>query len=803
MNGPLAHVRAVEITDLRGAMAGRILADLGADVIKIEPPAGERDRWRPPFARDATDGGGSLPFLYRNANKRGAVADLESADGRAFLDRLLGTVDVLIENLGAEEQRRLRLEPSDLLAEHPALVIVSLSDFGLSGPKAHWRAEPLVAFAASGALFTCGFPDLAPCWLPGYAAHDCAAVFGAVGAVAALMRRVRSRQGCWIEVSAQEAGMSGLYPWAIPIADYQHLYPMIPSSPPRMADGAFVVLPTRDGYVRFVLGTPRHWQGFLELIGRPEELAGPQWEHPIYRLLSADTIRDVAGGALRERPRVQVLARARELGVPIAPVNRPEEFVEEEQTRERGFFLRTGFRVLGEAPFAGAPFKFSRTPAAVRRPAPLAGEHQGEVVEEIDRWGASHGLTVGLAERPVEAGQILAGTRVIDLGVGAVGPECCSLLAELGADVIKIESRANLDFLRKASPDPGEPNRAWVFNTECRGQKSVAINLGTDRGREVALRLLACADVVVENNRGGVVEAWGLDYERVKEVNPGVVYLSSQGYGKGGPLGTASAFGPLNSAFSGANYLWNHPAAPYPAGSTLNHPDHVASKLAAVAVLAALEHKRRTGEGQFIDMSQAEVAAYLLGEFYLEGPLAGVPPSPPGNRVPYAAPHGVYRCRGDDRWVAVAVLGEAQWRRFVSLAGRGHWAEDPRFTDLPSRLRHQDELDRLVEEWTSGESAEEVARLLQEAGISASVVQNGDDHRADPHLLARGAIVAVEHPEVGRERHVANALRIDGAPVDGGKPAPCLGAHTSSVLSELLGLNEEEIARLIEEKVLW
>src|SRR6185295_14537418 len=207
---------------------------------------------------------------------------------------------------------------------------------------------------------------------------------------------------------------------------------------------------------------------------------------------------------------------------------------------------------------------------------------------------------------------ILTGMRVINLGVGAVGPEICWALGELGAEVIKIESNANLDFLRSLSLEPGMVNRTWIFNAECRGQKSVLLNLTTDEGRELARRLCALADVVVENNRGGVVASWGLDYDDVRAVKPDIVYIASQGFGRGGPLGRSQAFGPLNSSFAGANYLWNHADAPYPAGSALNHPDHIASKLGAVAVLAALEHRRRTGEGQFIDMAQTEAAAYLM-----------------------------------------------------------------------------------------------------------------------------------------------------------------------------------------------
>jgi len=801
MRGPLTDIRVAELTDLRGAMAGRILADLGADVIKIEPPGGDPDRVRPPFAGEGPTHCRGLPFIYRNANKRGVALDLTAESGKRLLGEIVDGVDILLENLGPVGHEQYGFKPGKLQGEHPHLIVVSSSDFGLFGPRAKWRAEPLVAFAASGALFTSGFAHLPPCWLPGYTAHDCGSVLAVVGAIAGLIRRARTGEGTWIEISIQEAAISSLYPWAIPMGDYQHIYPMVPRCLPRIGDGPYIVLPTEKGYVRFVIGSPKHWQGFVELVGRPGELLGPEWEHGVHRVLCADTLRSVCAPRLCQRGRPEVLAEAARLGVAVAPVNTLEQFVEEQQTRQRGFFLATDFPAVRGAPFAGPPFKLSGTPADVRRPAPLPGEHQEEVLGETRQTGAKH--RVAPKGSKVEPGDILSDIRVINLGVGAVVPEACWVLAELGAEVVKIESRANLDFLRKASPDPGEPNRAWVFNTECRGQKSVAVNLATARGHEIALKLVAAADVVAENNRGAVVENLGLDYEHVRSVKPDIIYLSSQAYGRGGPLGKAAGFGPLNGAFAGACHLWNHADAPYPAGSTLNHPDHVASKLCAALILAALHHRSQTGKGQFIDMSQAEVAAYLLGEFYLEGPLAGKPAGPSGNRVPYAAPHGVYQCQGEDRWVAVAVVGEQAWEAFAAVVGHPEWKQDERFGGLARRLANQDELDRLVGQWTGQRTAEHVAKTLQQAGVSACEVQTGDDHRADPHLRERRAIVTVEHPEVGPERHIANPLRVDGTPVDRGLPSPSLGADTSAVMKSWIGLSDDEIASLIEQQVLW
>ncbi len=784
---PLTHVRVVDLTDIRGALAGRMLADLGADVVKVEPPGGDPGRLRPPFSDNQAAPDRSLPFLYRNANKRGAVIDLDDRAGRERLAQLCDGADLLIENLAVERRNALDLAPEAVRQRHPALVHVAIADFGLSGPRAGWRAEPLVAFAASGALHPTGFPDRPPCSAPGYAAHDCAAIYAALGGLAALLDRARHGQGQTIEVSVQEAALHGLNPWSVPLEDYARRYPILPKSPSRNADGTYLVLEAADGHVRVLPGTVRHWRAFRELLGDPEVLAGPEWEQTAFRMLNGDVLRLVACDALRERKRADLLRDACRLGVPLAPVNPPDDFVGEAQTRARGYFRRTGFPGIGDAPFAPIALNLSETPASLRRPAPAPGED--------DRSG--------FEPRPVAAaggasGPVLAGVRVVDLGVGAVGPEACWALAELGAEVIKIESRANLDFLRSVTLEPGAVNRAWTFNTECRGQKSVCLDLRTARGRELALELCKRADVIVENNRGGVTANWGLDYESVRKVAPRVIYVQSQGFGEGGPLGRAQAFGPLNSAFAGMNWLWNYPDAPYPAGAALNHPDHIASKLAALGVLAALEHRRRTGVGQRIEMAQTEAAAFLIGEFYLEGPCTGQPARQRGNAVDYAVPHGVYACLGEDRWIAIAIASDEDWQRFCA---RAEWADEPRLATLAGRLAARDELDLRVTQWTRARRAEDIAELLQSVAVSAFIVQSPDDTRADPHLAARGSIVSVTHPEIGPERHIGNPIRPSRMPTVTACAAPLLGADTEDVLGRWLGIAAAEVAKLVADEV--
>ncbi|MGH7895283.1 MAG: CoA transferase, partial [Candidatus Binatia bacterium] len=513
---------------------------------------------------------------------------------------------------------------------------------------------------------------------------------------------------------------------------------------------------------------------------RPDLLPAVQAALRAFRLL--------AGTALASRRRDEVVAHGVRLGLPIAPVHRPEEFVTTEQTRVRGFFRRTGFTYLEHAPVAPFPCNLSATPVVLGRRAPAPGEDTGGFAPR------EHQITVG----PEDARPPLAGLRVVSLGVGAVVPELCTTLRDLGAEVVKIESARSPDFLRRLTVDLASPNGSFMFNDENRGQRSCCIDLSTVAGRALALRLCATADIVAENRQGGLVDRLGLGYEAVRALRADVIYVSSQGYGRGGPLGAAPAYGPMAAAFAGATWLWNHPDAPYPAGSSLEHPDHFAGRLLAVAVLAALEHRARTGEGQYVELAQSEAAAFLLGHVYLQEPCTGRPAAQGGNAAEDACPHGVYPARGDDRWIAIAVADDGAW---VCLCHLLAWKPEERLATLPGRLVARHEIDARVVAWTSTHTAEEATARLQAAGVSAFPVQGPDDHRVDPHLAARGALVTLEDPDVGEVRHVGSPFRLSATPISPPRPAPRLGADTEDVLVRMLGLTPDEVRRLKGEGV--
>ena len=388
----------------------------------------------------------------------------------------------------------------------------------------------------------------------------------------------------------------------------------------------------------------------------------------------------------------------------------------------------------------------------------------------------------------------LDGIRVIEFTTGIVGPNVGRLLAEFGAETIKVETIKRPDFSRGPAPD--RINKSFGFADNSRSKKGFRLDVSRPQGRDIALRLIKISDVVVENFSAGVMQRLGLDYPRVCEANPSIIMISLQGLGA--TEKHSVTFGQNIPPMIGLTYLWNHPGAAKPIGSELFYPDYYAGIHGACAVLAALDFRRRTGQGQYIDAAQAEAAAALLGPYYLESAVNSREPQAIGNEAVYAAPHGCYRCAGDDSWCVIAVSTEEEWRSFCAVLGDPAWTADRHFSTGPSRVRNRTELDRRVEEWTVRQDAYELMERLQTAGVAAGVVQNTAQLTNDPHLNARGFISRTEHPEMGQLLHGGLPLKLSSTPGTVRSHAPLLGEHNHYVLSDLLGLDRHEIEELKE-----
>ena len=414
----------------------------------------------------------------------------------------------------------------------------------------------------------------------------------------------------------------------------------------------------------------------------------------------------------------------------------------------------------------------------------------------------------------------LAGIRVADFCWMGVGSVATRLLADFGAEVIKIEDRTRIDMPRRlplykddprsygeelSSPDP---DKGGLFNNYSRNKLGVTINMRTERGRALAEQLISESSVVTENFAPGVMERWGFTYERLRQLVPEVIYARMSGYGHAGPHQHYRSYGPVVQAASGLSHIAGL-AGREPSGWGLSYMDNMAAYYNSAALLMAIWKRRQTGMGTEIDVAAVEVGVGLLGPILLDVTVNGRPSRrpdyPTGNRLehPHAAPHGVYPCVGEDRWVAIAVFGDDEWARLVDVMGRPAWTADPRFADQEARFAQQDDLDARISEWTSVRDRHEVTRLLQSAGVRAAAVQTAEDlNESDPQIEHRGTFFEMDHPVIGPARFEGFPAITSGQGPDHWRSAPLLGEDNEYVFGQVLGLDAAEIGRLHDEGVI-
>jgi len=397
----------------------------------------------------------------------------------------------------------------------------------------------------------------------------------------------------------------------------------------------------------------------------------------------------------------------------------------------------------------------------------------------------------------------LDGIRVADFTWVWAGPFCTLQLAHLGAEVIRVESAARPCVTRMLPPWPdGQPglNRSGYFNQYNQGKLSLTLDLKQSEAVAVAKDLVARSDIVCENFAAGVMDRMGLGYAVLREIKPEIIMIALSGYGNSGPEREFVSYGPAQVPLSGMSSLTGYPNWP-PMHVGISYGDPTGGLHGAFAVLAALWHRQRTGRGQFIDLSQQETTIAVLPEGVVEFAMNGTQPARDGNRDRGMAPHGIFRCEGDQRWIAISVRDDSEWQRFARAIGQPDLAADPSLRTLAGRKANEDRLEAIVAEWTGARSTEAATELLQRAGVPAFGVCNSQELAEDPQLNASGLFVCLDHPEVGRRQHVGIPWRMSDTPCTVRQPAPCLGQHTDQVLRDVLGYSIEKITRLKAELV--
>lgn len=792
----LAGTRVVDLAGEPAAMTGRILADLGADVVKVELPAGDPLRAVTPLGPD----GNSLRFVAWNAGKGSIVVD---SPGDPRLTELLRSADVVIDTPGWPGA----VEVGPDLA--PDTVWVSVTPFGRTGPRSGWKAGDLGVMAATGNMYCTGDPDRPPvrCTEPTGWAH--------VGPEAAMatLTALASGRAQRVDVSAQEAVM---------IASMGHVGRFPRTQMRGKRSGASVgvtreIWPCSDGFVSFGLRGGKARVANMQTITRlvdEDGLATPalterDWTTYNHNSLSREELDAIAGPVAAYFARhtmAELYEIAVETNLMLAPANSPRELVASRQLAARDFFAPLGavehfpqsFLVVASpdgtswrpGPIAAAPVPSPAPEGALPWPARSGRPDLGPV-----RHDSLH--------EAVASSGAWAGTRIIEFGTGAAGPIAVRYFAEHGATVIRVESRSRPDFLRTYGLGPNNPcglEGSDMFDSVNVGKLGITLNLKHPEGVALARRLIGWADAVAENFAPRAMRSFGLDYASVVADKPDLVMVSSCLQGQTGPHKDYPGFGGQGSALGGYNLLTGWPDRE-PVGPYGTITDSLAPRFVASALAAGLLYRRRTGRGVHLDVSQVEAAVYSLTPWVLDYDVNGHIGIRQGNRSDRFVPHGAFPCAGNDRFVAIACWDDGDWRRLADAMGIDPDVAEALGT-LAARRQRIDEVEAMVGEWTAWQQAPEVATRLQAIGVEAVPVADLGDAATDAQLHHRGHFVTLEHPCMGPSGYERNGFRLSDAEAGYERTSPLLGEHNELVLGDILGLDGPERARLAAEGVL-
>jgi crotonobetainyl-CoA:carnitine CoA-transferase CaiB-like acyl-CoA transferase len=799
--------RVLDLTQERGVLCAQVLGDLGADVIQIEPPGGARGRMCSPFVGAIPDPERSLFWWGYARGKRSVELDID-ADRETFL-RLVERADFLIESEPVGSLAARGLDYTSLAARNPALIQVSMTPYGATGPKAGWAASDITLVASAGPLAITGDEDRPPVRVSiPQAWHHCAAE-AAVGALIALHERNHSGVGQHVSVSAQQAltmaTQGNVLAAAVNEAIAERIAGGVRAGPLRVR----LTYPASDGHVSIthVFGptvgpaTRRLMEyvfdeGFCDAATRDKD-----WiDYGLLLATGAEPIEEFervklcVAACTASKTKAELLDAAMKRRLLLAPMTTIEDVIESPQLAHRGYFTKpTGDGPSAAIDYPGAFAKFSATPLQRRSRPPRIGEHTRAVLEELDKSPAperSTKSTTGTNGAP------LAGVKVLDFMWALAGPGATRTLADYGATVIRIESSSKLDVCRTIRPfidGDTSPEKSAVFHSTNAGKRMLTLNLACDEGIAVARDLVRWADVVTESFSPRAMKSFGLDYESARAINPGVIMLSTCLMGQTGPLAMFAGYGNLAAAMAGFYTItgWEdrEPAGPFGA-----YTDYIAPRYNALAILAALDHRRRTGEGQHIDLSQAEAALHFIAPALLDYTANGHVQTRRGNRDLDFAPHGVYPVAGHDQHIAIACESEGEWRALTGIIpGLATLADAP----VAERRARQDELDAIIAAHTGACDGRMLERDLQAVAIPAAMVQNSPELFTDPQLLHLGHFVRLPHHEGGHTTIEGSRIHLSRTPAIMDTSAPTFGRDMTYVLNEVLGYDDERLGQLL------
>ena len=796
----LEGYRALDLTTLSGQLCGRVLADLGMEVIKIEPPGGDPVRKLAPRVKFSNGAELSAAFAHLNAGKQSKVLDLDKEADREIFRKLVATADVVLESFQPGELEAKGLGYKSLAAINPGIVMASITGFGQTGRKKNFACNDLVALAESGFLYISGDASLPPCGPPETQAYYFASLFAGAGLLAALYRREHTGRGDHVDSSMQET-----------LATQEHIIRLWANEKQiskRAGSQHGSVAPAkifscRDGFV-YLYVTRQHWKLFLTVWkDHAPVFDAPDWLNNLYRRAHADELNPAVQAFVGQYTMAEITELLQAKGIPCVPVNTPLGFAKDEHVRGRGFMAAVEHVGFGSTEQPAMPFMIDGMRPAVGS-VPVLDSWQDSDVKHPTFKGLvpSPASGEGKGEGSASGNGPLDGMRIVSFDHVLAAPYGTTILAELGADVIKVESsKGGMDPFRffGTGEDPNVSPRFLEFN---RNKRSFTVNLKHPKGPKVLHDLVAKADAVLDNYSVDVVDRIGLAYTDLCKVKSDIINLRMPGLGTTGPKRHFSTVGVNITAFTGLTYLWNHPGVTDPPiGSQTVFPDYVSGVLCAIIIISGVLYRDRQKKGAFIDLAQSEATAFMIGANLMEAAASGKDPQPMGNASPSAAPHDCYPCKGEDRWCVIAAETEPQWAALANIIGGGI-DQDPRFKTLASRLQHRDELYAAIARWTRDKDPFEILDRLQKVGVPCGVVQTGEDLTNDPHLADRGFVVRVENPRLGRVVLPNFPLQFTNAKLTRRWEFPVLGRDTEAVLRDVVGYSEDTIKQLGNDGVL-
>ncbi|MFV0524950.1 MAG: CoA transferase [Acidimicrobiales bacterium] len=799
-------LRVLDLSTSRtGAYAARLLASLGASVTVGEPPGGSPLRAEP------------AAWEYLAARKTSRLVEPGSEiDAADHADVVVLATDGPTPDL-ADLARRLTRARAEL-------VVVAVSPFGLTGPYRSWRAGPLELWAIGGHLALTGDPQRHP--IPGggpWQSH-LVGTYAAVAAQAAALRAVDQGRGALVDVGAMEA-LASSHQWSICLYTHEGVVKRRAGNRLGEMHHPICLYPCADGWVCIAAASLHQWEGLCIAMEQVELLADDDLANAAVRFERADEVDELITAWTSVRSVAAVVEACQANFCPAGPVSDLPELFTHPQLVHRGFWTdaphlgRTA--VMPDAPFTVGPRRPFQPAPSVPGPAPTPG--RGPFPAEPDPATVSPVSDGRLPHRrPVGPGpdgfRPLAGVRVLELTISWAGPLAGRLLADLGAEVVKVEHPTSRG-VAMVEPDPdaerepwswgelpptevrngifpdADPGRGWwnrmsLWNKMNRSKRSLCLDLKAPGGREAFERLVTTADMVINNYSPRGVRSLGIDHDALRAVNPGIVTVAMSGFGATGPGAEAVSWGPILDAASGLAATTGYPdSGPYKQG--VAYPDPVGGVHGAAAMLAAWWEHRRTGEAVHVDLSQLETLLSVAGDQALEVSLTGVAPARRGARSARHAPAGVYRSAAPDRWVALSVYDDTDWARLGRVVPG---LDRPEWADVAARHHDHDRIDAVVGAWTTARGHHDAMVELQAAGVAAVIVATNQDLVCDPHLSERGFVVTVDHPAAGPGRFPGSPFLVDGAPLPI-RAVSSLGADNDAVLAEL-GYGFTERARL-------